>query len=115
MAYPDTPINRRTLTNSAKYIGGADGLTGYRGFHVHAFAIWWIPWREYVLEEIQAKAQLDSGDVNRWRQLMQKRDALPWKDDMAIERKPWAVSERGKEEVEADPKTPIKALPASGR
>ena len=101
--YEDNPLNRRTLTNSAKYIGMSGGLNGYRGFNIHAFAIWWIPWREYVLELLQAKAQLDAGDVTRWRQLTQKRDAKPWKDDLAIERKDFTVSDRGKSEVDADP------------
>jgi len=105
--YPDNPLNRRTLTNSAKYISAGGGLNGYRGFHVHAFAIWWIPWREYVLEELQAKAQLQAGDVTRWRQLTQKRDARPWDENMAIERKSVLKSQRTKEEIEKNPKAKL--------
>ena len=71
---------------------------------MHALGVWWVPWSDYVLELIQAKAQLDAGDTTRWRQLSQKRDAVPWKDDMAIERKDFAISSRDKAAVEADPK-----------
>lgn len=101
--FPDTALNRRTLTNSAEYVPTSGGLTGYRGFHVHALAVWWVPWSEYVLELLAAKQQLDLGDVTRWRQLRQKRDALPWNDSLAIERREAMVSTRGKDDVEKDP------------
>ena len=106
-AFDDQPINRRKLTDSGCYVSKAEGLTGFRGFHIHALAVWWVPWREYVLELIAAKALLDAGDVNRWRQLRQKRDALSWKDDMAIERREFTVAERDKEAVAREPQAKI--------
>ena len=48
---------------------------------------------------------LDAGDVTRWRQMRQKRDALPWRDDLAIDRKEFAVADRDKADVEKDPAT----------
>jgi len=101
--HADTPLNRRTLTNSGRYVGTREGLAGYRGFHVHALAVWWVPWSEYVLELLSARAMLDAGDVTRWRQLRQKRDALPWKDDMGVERRDFVTASRDKLAVEANP------------
>lgn len=86
--FKDTVGERRSLADSGEYVPAGDGkIRGYRGFHVHALAVWWVPWSEYVLELLAARRMLDAGVVDRYRQLIQKRDAEPWKDDMAVERK----------------------------
>lgn len=81
--YADTAGNRRALADSGEYVSTAEGLRGYIGCHVHALAIWWVPWSEYGLEKLQAMKQLKAGLAERYRQLVQKRDARPWVEDMA--------------------------------
>lgn len=84
--YADTVAERRALAEGAVYVSKAEGLRGYIGCHVHALAVWWIPWSEYGLEKLQAMAQLKAGLAERYRQLVQKRDAWPWRDDLADQR-----------------------------
>lgn len=79
----DTVANRRDLASSGIYVPQASGLKGYIGCHVHALAVWWVPWSEYAIERIQAQNQLQSGIFTKLRQLTQKRDASPWREDMA--------------------------------
>lgn len=84
--YRDTVAERRGLAEGAVYVPKAEGLRGYIGCHVHALAVWWVPWSEYGLEKLQAMAQLKAGLAERYRALVQKRDAWPWKEDMADQR-----------------------------
>lgn len=84
--YADTVAERRTLSSGAQYVSQGEGLRGYIGCHVHALAVWWVPWSEYGLEKLQAMAQLKAGLAERYRQLIQKRDARPWKEDFADQR-----------------------------
>lgn len=99
--FKDTVSDRRALADSGEYVPAVDGkIRGYRGFHVHALAVWWIPWGEYVLELLAARRMLDAGVVDRYRQLIQKRDARPWKDDMAVERKDLKGSGKRRDSVD---------------
>lgn len=81
--FPDTVASRRALAEAGRYVPTAEGLRGYIGCHVHALAIWWVPWSEYALERLQAIRQLKAGLAERYRQLIQKRDARPWQEDLA--------------------------------
>ena len=91
--FSDTVANRRMLASSAiddpatdeGYVlkDGSKPLHGYIGCHVHAFAIWWIPWAEYGVEYLAAMRQLKAGLAEKYRKLIQKRDAMPWEEDMA--------------------------------
>lgn len=81
--FADDVSTRRALADSAEYVSTAKPLRGFIGCHVHALAIWWIPWAEYALERINAQLALKRGITDPLRQLIQKRDALPWSDDMA--------------------------------
>lgn len=91
--FADTVSNRRMLSSSAidnpdtedGYLikEGTRPLHGYIGCHVHAFAIWWVPWSEYGVEKLIAMRQLKAGLAEKYRQLIQKRDARPWEEDMA--------------------------------
>lgn len=88
--YADTVSNRRELASSNM----DNGLLGYiptnphsvetiRGFHVDALAVWWAPWKEEVLEFLEANRLAKSGVVDKLRQFKQKRRAQFWTDDMA--------------------------------
>lgn len=81
--YADTTTERRALASGAIYVPKAEGIRGHIGCHVHALAVWWVPWSEYALERLQAIRQMKSGMIERFRQLVQKRDAKPWMEDMA--------------------------------
>lgn len=81
--FKDDVSTRRALADAADYVVKSKPIRGYIGCHVHALAIWWIPWAEYALERINAQLALKRGVIDPMRQLVQKRDALPWVDDMA--------------------------------
>lgn len=80
--YQDTVKVRRELCSNGDYVSQQKGLDGYIGCHVHALALWWIPWSEYALERIYAFIELKKGISNKLKQLTQKRDAIPWSEDM---------------------------------
>ena len=91
--YEDRPKIRRDLTNTAEYVPESDkAFTGYKGFRIHRLAVWWIPWRNYVLKILEAKRKLDLGDVTSYRQMLQADDCLPWSDDMGVDSKEMKVS-----------------------
>jgi phage terminase large subunit GpA-like protein len=99
--FADKTHVRRGLATSGRYVSTSNkGLRGFRGFRVHALAIWWIPWAEYVLEKLAAEKQLKAGVVDRWRQLLQKRDAEMWSDDMADQNRELKTALYAREEFE---------------
>lgn len=86
--FADTVNNRRALSDSGRYVGQKSPLDGFRGFQVHALAIWWVPWSEYALERYYAQEALKKGVTLKLEQLTQKRDAMPWDDNMSDSREP---------------------------
>lgn len=79
----DQTTKRRAMSSSSVYLPQQDGLEGYRGYQVHAGAIWWVPWKRYALGKIEADQQLKKGVALLMQQHVQKRDADFWSDDMA--------------------------------
>lgn len=88
--YEDSVTNRRALSVS-NMVNGAMGyiptnphsLDSMRGFHIDSMAVWWIPWKQEVLEFLEAKRLAKTGVIDRLRQFTQKRRAKFWTEDMA--------------------------------
>jgi phage terminase large subunit GpA-like protein len=89
-AHADEINTRRALTDSNMANGGngyiftnPEALDHMRGFHIDSLAIWWIPWKQEVLEFIEANRLAKIGVTEKLRQWKQKRRAQFWSDDMA--------------------------------
>lgn len=88
--YEDTIHNRRTLAMSNMDNGSGGYLQtnpapikGIRGFHIDSLAVWWIEWKQEVLEFLEAQRLAKQGVTDKLRQWRQKRRAQFWSDDMA--------------------------------
>lgn len=88
-AHADTVTIRRQLHDSIEENDGyvitrETGLTGYEGFHVDAGANWRIPWKEDVLQKLEADRQMALGDHTKRMQWEQKRRARGWDMTKAV-------------------------------
>ena len=107
-AYADTPANRRKLATSnlgnghGGYVSTTEsGLRGYRGFHIDALAVWWVPWSSEVLGWLESVRALKQGIVDKRRQWWQKRRAKFWADHMSDDAMPISRADFTKADCES--------------
>lgn len=88
--YADDIHNRRTLAMSNMDNGNGGyiqtnqaPIKAIRGFHIDSLAVWWIEWKQEVLEFLEASRLAKSGVTDKLRQWKQKRRAEFWSEDMA--------------------------------
>jgi phage terminase large subunit GpA-like protein len=84
--YPDESPFRRGLSENARWTPynaenasrNEDGSIKVASFWVPAWAVWWIPWRDIVVEWLKAQAANKVGDQEPLRTWTMKRAAQPW-------------------------------------
>jgi hypothetical protein len=80
---PDTSNARRELANRGRWQKApSNSIAGCRSFHYSALAVYWIPWRDLVVEWIKADILRKAGDLSALRQFLQKRLAEVWKEEI---------------------------------
>lgn len=103
--HEDTVKARRALANSSQYIQekiGADPRIVY--FHgVTRLSMWWVSYGEVLGRILDAKEELAAGRVEKWQQLRQKDFAEFWDRNYIPEKKPMAIGEHTKAELNAEP------------
>ena len=110
--FEDTTKSRRALCNSNMrngslgYIGTKQSIRGYKGFHLDALAVWWIPWANEVLGFLEATRMAKSGAVEKLRQWRQKRRAQFWSEDMVDAAQSLNVAGYSRDEVTDAAKLP---------
>ena len=110
--FPDNVQSRRMLAGSNMENGrlgyvsrGSSPVERYRGFHVDALAVWWIPWSEEVLGFLEATRLAKAGAIEKIRQWKQKRRAVFWSEEMLDSSTKLEVSGYSRDEF--DGKTPL--------
>lgn len=91
--YKDDIKTRRALYKRSAYRqSSTECLSKHKGFRMHRLGVWRTDWSEYVITTLKAKAQLDMGVIDAWRQTHQKDDCVAWADDMGMSMKDMKVS-----------------------
>jgi hypothetical protein len=103
--YQDDIKTRRALCDSSDFIKektGANPRQVY--FHgVTRLSMWWVSWGEVVGRILDAKAALDKGLIDPWRQLRQKDFAEWWDDNFVREKREIAIGDHRKDELNDEP------------
>jgi hypothetical protein len=93
--YKDTTNDRRSMSESGKYIDGdtTNPLKGHYGYHYSALNVWWIEWRKLVVEFLKAVESSKKGNNKFLRQFNQKRLAKPWDEYEMLDEAPLTLAE----------------------
>lgn len=76
LEFQDTPQNRFTLSSSARYVPANPAASPeFRGYHVHALGLHYVPWWDTALRHAKAMHALKRGDSVPMRIFRQKRCA----------------------------------------
>jgi phage terminase large subunit GpA-like protein len=83
---PDTSAARRSLAENARWTPynaedaarHEDGSIKVASFHCPAWVVWWIPWREIVIDWLKAQHAKKIGDLEPFRLWTMKVAAQPW-------------------------------------
>lgn len=80
--FRDRVGTRRMLSTSlGDYVSAGNlGVPGYRSFSLPVWAVWWIPWVRMVQRFVAAVEERGKGNVDGWRQLIQKRGARHYEE-----------------------------------
>jgi phage terminase large subunit GpA-like protein len=82
--FQDTSSTRRALAENARYKAyNPDCSEGITSFWCPAWAVWWIPWKEIVIQWLQAQHAKKIGDFEPLRAWTMKVAAQPWVLDSA--------------------------------
>lgn len=79
--FPDKPEVRRQLSQASIYVPTNDrALPKHAGFHVHGYALYYVPWGERALRWKLANAAKRLGDLEKLKILIQKDFAEFWEE-----------------------------------
>jgi phage terminase large subunit GpA-like protein len=77
--FPDSSATRRALAEGARYQAyNPECSEGVTSFWCPAWAVWWIPWKEIVIQWLQAQHAKKIGDFEPLRAWTMKVAAQPW-------------------------------------
>jgi phage terminase large subunit GpA-like protein len=76
----DSPVIRRELTQSARYVPTKEGSQGHFGYRYNVLCNWRKPLREIAELYIDALLEKDRGNIEPLKQFIQKRLAEPWEE-----------------------------------
>jgi energy-coupling factor transporter ATP-binding protein EcfA2 len=93
--FEDKQATRREMSESGKYVEGdsTNPIMGHYGYHYTALNVWWITWKELVIEFLKANSAAKKGNLNFLKQFNQKRLARPWDEMEHLEDKPVSLSD----------------------
>jgi hypothetical protein len=76
----DSPVIRRELTQSARYVPTKEGSQGHFGYRYNVLCNWRKPLKEIAELYIDALIEKDRGNIEPLKQFIQKRLAEPWEE-----------------------------------
>ena len=78
-AFPDSSSVRRALAENGRYKAyNPEHSDGVASFHCPAWAVWWIPWKDIVIDWLKAQQAKKIGDLESLRLWTMKVAAQPW-------------------------------------